>query len=167
MFCLHGYLHYICAVLVGARRGRWISGTGVTDGCKPTCGCRKLISGPLPEQQVIFTSELPLRPPELLSVIYFLIHQVSERKPFCVKGAVVGQKGWATLCWVLGSMWEFQLVGNSQHNWGKLGRHSLLPAAEIQFTLTYEVPKVTTEQVHFNSDSPGAKTELGASIQDS
>lgn len=44
-------------------------------------------------------------------MIYILTHQVFERKPFCVKGAVVEQKGWATLCWVLGSMWEFQLVG--------------------------------------------------------
>lgn len=50
---------YICAVLVGARRGRWISGPGVTDGCKPTCGCRKLISGPLPERHVTLASPAP------------------------------------------------------------------------------------------------------------
>jgi hypothetical protein len=34
----------------------------VTDGCEPSCGCKKLSLGPLQEQQVLLTSEPSLQP---------------------------------------------------------------------------------------------------------
>ena len=40
-----------------ARRGHWIPGTGVTNGCELPCGCWELTPGPLEEQSVILTTE--------------------------------------------------------------------------------------------------------------
>jgi hypothetical protein len=38
----------------------------LTDGCKPSCGCSELNSGPLEEPSVLLTTEPSLQPQQLL-----------------------------------------------------------------------------------------------------
>jgi hypothetical protein len=50
--CVHIYIcgPQLCPVPSKARRGNWISRTGILDTCEPPCVFRELNSGPLEEQ---------------------------------------------------------------------------------------------------------------------
>jgi hypothetical protein len=51
------YVHHVHAVPEEAKEGAGSPGTGVTDGCKPSCGCWELNLGPLQKQDVLLASE--------------------------------------------------------------------------------------------------------------
>lgn len=58
------YVHYMCAwYLWGPEEGIRSLGIGVTDGCKPPCGCWKLNLGSLEEKSVVLTAKLSLQLP--------------------------------------------------------------------------------------------------------
>ena len=58
-FCLHT----ACVQFLQRPQGgsRLLPGTGVRDGCEPSCGCWKLNLGPLEEQLVLLAAELSLQ----------------------------------------------------------------------------------------------------------
>ena len=51
---MHGHSAYMC-------KGTQSPGAGVTDSCKPPCGCWELNQGLPEEQPVLFTTELSLQ----------------------------------------------------------------------------------------------------------
>ena len=57
---------YVYLVSMEARRGHWIPGTGVTDGCELLCGSWDLNMSLLEVQPVLLTAE-----PSLLPQIFF------------------------------------------------------------------------------------------------
>lgn len=50
---------------VPARRGHWILGTGIIDGCELPSGCWESNPGPLEEQTILLIIELSSPAPEL------------------------------------------------------------------------------------------------------
>lgn len=80
---IHGYLYFyfICVGILPvcisvhhmhalcpwrSEDGIESSGTGLTDGCDPPCGCWELNTDPLEEKPVLLTPELLLQPPHAL-----------------------------------------------------------------------------------------------------
>lgn len=64
---------FICAASMEASRERQIPpGNGLTDGCELPCGCWELNSGPLQEQQGLFTAEPPLQPLQVTLESFFM-----------------------------------------------------------------------------------------------
>lgn len=121
----------MCAVPAGASRGRWIPGTGVTDGCKPTCGGLELIYGPLQEQRELLTSELPLQARRsFLWYLFSLIRYLKENASVTESLATGTLLGTGKV-----GLWEFRFLGNSQHT---LVRYSLFAGDRTQPTLTSE-----------------------------
>jgi hypothetical protein len=51
------FVHYVYALLEEARKGHWIPGTEVTDGCRKPCGGWELNHSPLEEHPVLLTAE--------------------------------------------------------------------------------------------------------------
>lgn len=60
-----GYVCHLCAGLIEARRGNWVPGTIVEDGCSCLLAPN---TSPLKEQHVLLTTELSL----LLHIFFFL-----------------------------------------------------------------------------------------------
>lgn len=50
-------VYHVCAVFTETRRGCQVPETGVTNSCETLCGCCKLNSSPLPDQQVLLIAE--------------------------------------------------------------------------------------------------------------
>lgn len=64
-------VHYLCArCLWRPEEGLGFSGTAVTDGCKPPCGCWELNSGSLEEQLMLLATEPSLQSLRLLILVY-------------------------------------------------------------------------------------------------
>jgi hypothetical protein len=59
------YVHRVC--LEPTEGGEQVLRTGVTDGCEPPSGCWEQNPGPLKEQPVLLTTEIPHQPKEMLS----------------------------------------------------------------------------------------------------
>lgn len=71
------WVPHACLAPAGARRGHWVPGTIITDGCEPPYGPWKLNLGPLPEQQVLRALEPSIFPPPL----FLLFEVVSKQNP--------------------------------------------------------------------------------------
>lgn len=74
----------MCVVPLEARRVCWIPGPGVTDDCKPPCGCWELVSGPLRDQPVLLTSEpVSPAPREAFCHVYSQLSDIRKKATLC------------------------------------------------------------------------------------
>lgn len=63
---MYEYVPCTCGACGGRKRAPGAPGTGVTDGCEPSCGCWESSPDPLPQQPVLLTTEPALQPKVLL-----------------------------------------------------------------------------------------------------
>lgn len=75
------FVYYVYALLEETRKGHWIPGTEVIDGCRKPCGGWELNDSPLEEHPVLLTAEL--QPP----ILFFfntkgIIYKIIEKQGF-------------------------------------------------------------------------------------